>query len=92
VCITLNHDNNHIKLDYSDNGCGFSTEEIGDSGMGISNIRSRVQSLGGKLRLESSRGNGMSAHIKVSTSTTTRQMSRRDIRRQKIKEKNGEKS
>lgn len=92
VCITLNHDNNHIKLDYSDNGCGFSTEEIGDSGMGLSNIRSRVQSLGGKLRLESSRGNGMSAHIKVSTSTTTRQMSRRDIRRQKIKEKNGEKS
>lgn len=92
ISISLMYDNDHIKLDYSDNGCGFVAEEVGDSGMGLSNIRSRVQSLGGKLRIVSSKGKGMSAHILVSTSTNTRQMSRRDIRRLKIKEKNGEKS
>lgn len=92
ISISLKYDNDHIKLDYSDNGCGFVAEEVGDSGMGLSNIRSRVQSLGGKLRIVSSKGKGMSAHILVSTSTNSRQMSRRDIRRLKIKEKNGEKS
>ena len=92
ICIELKENNNHITLDYSDNGCGFITEEVSDSGMGLSNIRSRVQSLGGKFRLTSRKGEGMSAHIVVSTSTKMLQMSQRDIRRLKIMERNGEKS
>ena len=92
ISITLKHDNDHIKLDYSDNGCGFVPEQTGDAGMGLSNIRSRVESLGGKLRLVSSRGAGMEAHITVPTTTKIGQMSKRDIRRLKIKERNGEKS
>ena len=92
ITISLTQENDHIKLDYSDNGCGFAPEHTGDTGMGLSNIRSRVQSLGGKLRLESSRGAGMKAHITVPTTTKIGQMSKRDIRRLKIKERNGEKS
>ncbi|MBR5132863.1 MAG: sensor histidine kinase [Alistipes sp.] len=92
ITITLTHKLDRITLDYSDNGCGFAIDEVGDSGMGLSNIRSRVQSLGGKFRLASGKGEGMSAHITVSTSTKMLQMSKRDIRRLKIRERNGEKS
>ena len=92
INLSLKHHNDRLTLDYSDNGCGFQPSEVSDSGMGLSNIRSRVQSLGGKLRLLSSKGEGMSAHINISTTTTKLQMSKRDLRRLKIKERNGEKN
>ena len=92
INLSLKHHNDRLTLDYSDNGCGFLPSEVSDSGMGLSNIRSRVQSLGGKLRLLSSKGEGMSAHINISTTTTKLQMSKRDLRRLKIKERNGEKN
>ena len=92
INLSLKHHNDRLTLDYSDNGCGFQPNEVSDSGMGLSNIRSRVQSLGGKLRLVSSKGEGMSAHINISTTTTKLQMSKRDLRRLKIKERNGEKN
>lgn len=92
IIIELKSIGSNLIVDYSDNGCGFVIGEITDSGMGISNIRSRVQSLGGKLRLESSKGRGMSAKITISTSSTMLQMSKRQLRRLKIRERNGEKS
>ena len=92
INLSLKHHNDRLTIDYSDNGCGFLPSEVSDSGMGLSNIRSRVQSLGGKLRLVSSKGEGMSAHINISTTTTKLQMSKRDLRRLKIKERNGEKN
>ena len=90
--LSLNHDNDNLTLDYSDNGCGFDTSNVDDSGMGLSNIRSRVQSLSGKFRLTSSKGEGTKAHIVVSTTTKMLQLSNRELRRIKIKERNGEKS
>lgn len=90
--LSLNHNNDNLTLDYSDNGCGFDTSNVEDSGMGLSNIRSRVQSLSGKFRLTSSKGEGTKAHIVVSTTTKMLQLSNRELRRIKIKERNGEKS
>ena len=81
-----------LVVDYSDDGCGFSPKDITDQGMGISNIQSRISSLGGKLRLVSSHGAGMSAHFEISTSSSMLHLSKRDLRRLKIKEKNGEES
>lgn len=92
IVIELKSVGSDLVVDYSDNGCGFVLSEIPDHGMGISNIRSRVQSLGGKLRLKSSKGEGMSAKITISTNSTILQLSRRQLRRLKIKERYGEKS
>ena len=54
-------------VDYRDNGKGFNLEEVESVGMGLSNIKSRISSLGGKIRFDSKPGNGMLAHIEVST-------------------------
>lgn len=90
--LNITHNNEKIYILYSDNGCGFAPSEVADSGMGLSNIRSRIQSLGGKLKIESGRGEGMKAYITIQTSSTMLQMSKRELRRLKIKERNGEKN
>lgn len=92
ITLNISHSNDSLTLDYTDNGCGFVPNDVEDSGMGLSNIRSRVQSLGGKFRLISNKGEGTKAHIVVSTTTKMLQLSNRELRRIKIKERNGEKS
>ena len=57
----------NIVIDYRDNGKGFNLEEVESVGMGLSNIKSRISSLGGKIRFDSKPGSGMLAHIEVST-------------------------
>ena len=86
--IALNGD--RLMVDYADNGRGFLVKEISDQCMGISNIQSRIQSLGGKFRLTSNHGEGMRAHCEVSTSSSMLHLTKRDLRRLKIKEKNEE--
>lgn len=54
-----------IILEYGDDGCGFDYEAMCDSGMGLSNIASRINSLNGALSIESNEGKGMSALIRV---------------------------
>lgn len=61
---------NRLRLNYIDNGCGFSISDAAERGMGLSNIRSRVSSLGGHLSLESEEGHGMRAFIEVATDST----------------------
>lgn len=56
-----------ITIDYDDNGIGFNPSAMLDMGMGLSNISSRVSSLKGISKITSSRGNGMKAHVEVST-------------------------
>jgi signal transduction histidine kinase len=65
--IALKQSGTMVTIDYSDNGVGFVLREAQDTGMGLSNIKSRISSLGGKIRFESKPGNGMLAHIEVST-------------------------
>ena len=61
---------NRLRLNYIDNGCGFSISDAAERGMGLSNIRSRISSLGGHLSLESEEGHGMRAFIEVATDST----------------------
>ena len=57
-----------ITLQYLDNGRGFDTSTLSSEeavGMGIPNIETRVRSVDGVFVLESSRGKGMNALIRV---------------------------
>ena len=57
-----------LVLDYSDNGKGFVLRDVEYSGMGLSNIRSRVSSLKGKVAITSRPNEGMSVKVRVSVS------------------------
>lgn len=65
IIIELNTVGDNIVVDYRDNGKGFIMRDVENLGMGISNIKSRISSLGGKIRIDSKPNNGMSAHIEV---------------------------
>ena len=90
ISLTLN--NGRIAVVYSDNGCGFSYKESMNMGMGLSNMKSRISSLGGSLRFSSKPGCGMSAHFEVSTNGNIPQPTKRKQRRIKRLERNGKKN
>ena len=81
ISLTLN--NGRIAVVYSDNGCGFSYKESLNSGMGLSNMKSRISSLGGSLRFNSKPGSGMSAHFEVSENGNIPQPAKHKQRRTK---------
>ena len=56
-----------LTLDYTDNGRGFNPEAMMDCGMGLSNMASRINSLGGTLEIAISKGKGMRAAIRIDT-------------------------
>ena len=68
IFIELNTMGDRIIVDYRDNGKGFNLREVENQGMGLSNIKSRISSLGGKIRIDSKPSAGMTAHVEVSTS------------------------
>jgi len=49
----------YFRLELSDNGCGFDDPHAGD-GIGISNMRERIELLGGRFRIDSQHGDGTS--------------------------------
>lgn len=64
ITINLIGINQFIELRYEDDGVGFdplraAAKEIGSSGTGIEQLKSRVLSLNGHYKLETSRGRGM---------------------------------
>lgn len=64
--ISIKEENNHIRFTYYDNGKGFDYSKYVDSkskGDGINNILTRVQSMEGEIKLESSVGNGIFVNI-----------------------------
>jgi signal transduction histidine kinase len=65
VALTLDYDGRGLTLDYSDNGRGFNPAADGGSGMGLGNITSRINTLGGRLDLQSARGEGMRARVRI---------------------------
>ena len=65
ITLAMIHAEEHITIDYSDNGKGFDTAAVLDTGMGLSNITSRIQSLKGTVEITSERTKGMAAHISV---------------------------
>ncbi len=54
-----------LMLEYSDNGRGFDSNRALYTGMGLSNIASRINSLNGDFSLESTPGQGMQAVVSV---------------------------
>lgn len=65
ISLCIDHNSSTLSLHYTDNGCGFDPEAIIDCGMGLSNISSRISSLGGTIDMQSSKGKGMSANISI---------------------------
>ncbi|WP_418983533.1 sensor histidine kinase [Alistipes sp.] len=67
VNLSLSQNGTELALDYTDNGHGFNPQAMMDCGMGLSNIASRISSLGGTFDIVSAKGKGMRAAIRVST-------------------------
>ena len=65
--ISLLLENTTISLEYSDNGCGFDLNEVNTTGMGLSNIVSRIDTLNGEIKIDGNKGKGMSATIRINT-------------------------
>lgn len=58
-------ENNYLVLTLSDNGIGFNINDaLNKNGIGLSNIKNRVEQLGGKISMKSSKENG--THFKIS--------------------------
>lgn len=68
IRLSLVEESGLLVLDYSDNGKGFVLRDVEYSGMGLSNIRSRVSSLKGKVAITSRPNEGMSVKVRVSVS------------------------
>ena len=67
INLSLSQNGPELSLDYSDDGRGFNPQAMMDCGMGLSNISSRINSLGGTFDITSSKGKGMRAAIRVNT-------------------------
>ena len=83
INLSLSQNGPELTLDYSDNGRGFNPQAMMDCGMGLSNISSRINSLGGSCSITSSKGKGMQAAIRVNTQEEPAVPARRDGRRKK---------
>jgi signal transduction histidine kinase len=62
IMLDFSHEGNKVHLKLKDNGVGFNTNSF-PSGIGLRNIRSRVQSYNGELRIESGPGRGTEFNI-----------------------------
>ena len=67
INLSLSQNGSELALDYTDDGRGFNPQAMMDSGMGLSNISSRINSLGGTFGISSAKGKGMRAAIRVNT-------------------------
>lgn len=65
INLLLHGNEKHLRLEYTDDGRGFNPHELMDSGMGLSNIQSRIHSLGGELHISSLPNQGMRAEVNV---------------------------
>lgn len=65
IAVSLVYGGGSLIMEYADDGCGFDPSEVADRGMGLSNISSRVGSLNGELEIESRKGQGMHARVKI---------------------------
>lgn len=54
-----------LSVHYSDNGRGFAMNEMKTDGMGLFNLRNRIETYGGKLDIESSPGMGIKVNIEI---------------------------
>ncbi len=81
INLSLAQNGTEMVLDYSDDGHGFNPQAMMDCGMGLSNIASRINSLGGTFDITSAKGKGMRAAIRVNTQQQEPPRKRRKNRR-----------
>ena len=81
INLSLSQNGPELSLDYSDDGRGFNPQPMMDCGMGLSNISSRINSLGGTFDISSSKGKGMRAAIRINTAQEPAPKPRRRRRR-----------
>ncbi|MBR5850014.1 MAG: sensor histidine kinase [Alistipes sp.] len=65
ITLALTHTPEALHLEYADDGRGFKAEVMSDLGMGLSNIASRIGSLGGSSQITSKEGCGMQAVVTI---------------------------
>lgn len=65
ITLNMQYHDDIIDIDYSDNGHGFDPAAVMDTGMGLTNITSRIQSIKGTVKIDSKHNEGMRAHISV---------------------------
>ena len=66
--VTLEKVNRHIILIVKDNGIGIDTKrlrKIKNAGIGLQNIMTRTETLGGIFELDSSKGKGLTCRVKI---------------------------
>jgi signal transduction histidine kinase len=72
IHITINYSGHMLECHYHDNGIGFDQTVLNheqSKGMGLSNIKSRIQSLGGHFDIVTSPGNGFEISLYLKTSS-----------------------
>ena len=64
VEVSLEREGSDLVLQVVDDGIGFGATEISGGGMGIANMRTRAQGLGGNLQIESRPGEGTKLEVR----------------------------
>jgi signal transduction histidine kinase len=72
ITLDIRRSGNQLLIHYSDNGKGFDITSGNQSGMGLHNIRNRVESSGGSLLMDSSRNTGILVNITIPVLSWTR--------------------
>jgi signal transduction histidine kinase len=65
VHLYLKLENNSLTIAITDNGSGFDPNHLSAHGNGLSNMRLRLQAIGGKLTIDSRVGNGTTVSLQV---------------------------
>lgn len=62
INIAIEENDNKLEIHYSDNGIGFSIEDVllNSKGIGLYNLRSRIEKLGGKVEIKTAPDEGFS--------------------------------
>ena len=77
ITLSLMQEEGELRLDYADDGRGFDPQQSAEQGMGLSNIASRVNSLGGTFQFDAAPGRGMQAAIRIRTPMTAARQAER---------------
>jgi two-component system, NarL family, sensor histidine kinase FusK len=66
IRIRLRATSGRLSLEVNDDGIGFTKSETASRGIGLLNMRERMESIGGKLSVRSTQGRGTTVHASVS--------------------------
>ncbi|WP_162819701.1 sensor histidine kinase [Kordia sp. SMS9] len=67
VTIQLLKRENELNIMVTDNGIGFDTQEILYEGMGLRSVKARIVEMGGRVLIDSNKGNGTTVTVEIPT-------------------------